>query len=118
MPPPLVAASAGQWPAFAKDNPKLLKALETKIDTETKRLSALPVASFRESVERSDSAERFMASSQPAEAAAALKDALVSWPANEAAVRLQKEIGQIKATPPPIPVPTPAAKATPSKPAR
>ena len=109
------AASAGQWPAFAKNNPKCLKELSTKIDTEAKRLAALPVASFRESVERSDNAERLMASSEPAEALAALKDALASWPANEAALRLQKEIGQIKATPPPAPVTTPVAKPTPAK---
>ena len=114
-----LAVSAGQWPPFAKDNPKCLKTLETKIDSEQKRLSVLPVASFRDSVERSDNAERLVASGQPADALAALKDALVSWPANEAAIRLQKDIGQIKAPPPPVPVSTPAAKATPaSKPAR
>ena len=114
------AEAKGDWPPFRKDSEKCLKALQTKLGTEHARLAALQVGTLRRSVELSDQAAQQVASGQDPEAKDALKEALILWPANEAAKRLQAELALVKAAPatpppaPPTPTPVRAAAAPPS----
>jgi hypothetical protein len=115
------AEARGGWPPFRKDSEKCLKALQTKLGTEYTRLAALQVGTLRRSVELSDQAAQQVASGQDPEAKDALREALLLWPANEAAKRLQAELALIKAAPatpapaPPTPTPVRATAAPSSK---
>lgn len=115
------AEAAKQWPPFIAASEKSVTALVAKATSESARLGALPVDKMKQSIQAANLARQKIADGETAAAATALKEATTLWPANELAIRLNKEVtAQLQAAPkaaPATPTPKPdAAKAATPKP--
>jgi hypothetical protein len=108
-----------KWPPFQRQHEKTLTSLIGKAQTEMTRLDALPVAKMRQSIQFSEQARAELAKQNLDAAEAALRDATKLWSVNEVAVRLNKEMAELKkvakaATPGPVAGVTPAPRVTPA----
>lgn len=102
------ASAAGQWPPFAANSEKCLRAILTKIPVEAARLEKIPVGQMRESIQLAEQAQTEFTEKDLAAATETLKEAAKLWPANELVTRLTAQITAAKNPPKAGPAATPA----------
>ena len=108
-----IATAAGQWPPFAGNSEKCLKAIQAKIPGEIARLEKIPVGPIRESIALAEKAQTEFTGKDYAAATETLKEVSKLWPTNELGTRLTAQITAAKNPPKDTPAATPdAATAT------
>lgn len=107
-------AAKQKWAPFQPRSQKSLERLKATAATEKTRLGSMPVAKMRDSLKRAGTAASAMTGRDLPAAETEIKLALMDWPQNALAQRLEKEIAARKnddtksaATPKPSPSPTP-----------
>lgn len=111
----VVAANAlGKWPPLIPGSEKSLTSLQAAIVKEIPRLAGLPVEKMRSSIQLAESAKQKMDAKDVDGAVEDLKEATALWPANDVAIRLNKEIAKQKADVKKAPAATPGSSSTPA----